>query len=156
MDQSEIAAAAEEFEAAQARGEHFPRAWFDRLTLDDAYRILLARIAHRQRQGARRIGWKIGLTATAIQQQLGVHEPVFGCLLAEGLVNSGHIFRRDALIEPAFENELCIVLDRDLPPGATYADVAVGIIQVDTAFKIIKTLSKRAGQLALALADNGE
>ena len=31
MNQSEIAAAAQEFEAAQARGEYFPRAWFDRL-----------------------------------------------------------------------------------------------------------------------------
>jgi DNA polymerase-4 len=39
MDQSEIAATVREFEAAQARGEYFPKAWFDRLTLDDAYRI---------------------------------------------------------------------------------------------------------------------
>ena len=31
------------------------------------------------------------------------------------LVRSGHIFRRDALIEPGFENELCSVPDRDLP-----------------------------------------
>ena len=35
MDQSEIAAAVEEFETARARGEYFPKAWFDRLTLDD-------------------------------------------------------------------------------------------------------------------------
>src|SRR6516165_4934861 len=98
MDRSEIAAAVQEFEAAQARGEYFPRAWFDRLTLDDAYRILLARIVRRRGEGARRIGWKIGLTAQVIQQQFGLHEPVFGCLLAEGLVRSGHVFRRDALI----------------------------------------------------------
>jgi 2-keto-4-pentenoate hydratase len=48
-----------------------------------------------------------------------LHEPVFACLLAEGLVQSGHVFRRDALIEPGFENELCIGLDRELPANAT-------------------------------------
>lgn len=73
MDHSEIAAAVREFDAAQARGEYFPRAWFDRLTLDDAYRILLALI-RRRGGGSHRIGWKVGLTAPAIQQQFGVHE----------------------------------------------------------------------------------
>ena len=35
MDEHEIAAAAAELSAARARGEYFPRAWFDRLELDD-------------------------------------------------------------------------------------------------------------------------
>ena len=65
-DARELAAAVAEFEAARARGEYFPQAWFDRLSLDDAYRIQLALI---ERRGARRVGWKVGLTATAIQQQ---------------------------------------------------------------------------------------
>jgi 2-keto-4-pentenoate hydratase len=156
MDRSEIAAAVQEFEAAQARGEYFPRAWFDRLTLDDAYRILLARIVRRRGEGARRIGWKIGLTAQVIQQQFGLHEPVFGCLLAEGLVRSGHVFRRDALIEPGFENELCIVLDRDLPANATRADVAAAVGRVHPAFEIIETRGDLSGQLALAVTDNGQ
>src|SRR6516162_7319219 len=69
MDQGEIAAAVQEFGAAQAREEYFPRAWFDRLALDDAYRILLTLIRRRPGEGARRIGWKVGLTAKAIQQQ---------------------------------------------------------------------------------------
>ena len=140
----------------QARGEYFPRAWFDRLTLDDAYRILLARIVRRRGEGARRIGWKIGLTAQVIQQQFGLHEPVFGCLLAEGLVRSGHVFRRDALIEPGFENELCIVLDRDLPANATRADVAAAVGRVHPAFEIIETRGDLSGQLALAVTDNGQ
>jgi 2-keto-4-pentenoate hydratase len=156
MDQSEIAAAAQEFEAAQARGEYFPRAWFDRLALDDAYRILLALVRRRRGDGARRIGWKVGLTAQAIQQQFGVHEPVFACLLAKGLVRSGHVFRRDALIEPGFENELCIVLDRDLPANATRADVAAAVARVYPAFEIIETRGDLTGQLALAVADNGQ
>ena len=48
MDASELAAAVSEIEAAQARGDYFPGAWFDRLTLDDAYRILLALVGRRR------------------------------------------------------------------------------------------------------------
>jgi 2-keto-4-pentenoate hydratase len=156
MEKSEIAAAVPEFEAAQARGEYFPKAWFDRLTLDDAYRILLALVGRRRGAGARRIGWKVGLTAPAIQRQFGVHEPVFACLLAEGLVHSGHVFRRDALIEPGFENELCIVLGRDLPAAATRAEVAAAVDRVHPAFEIIETRGDFTRQLALALADNAQ
>jgi 2-keto-4-pentenoate hydratase len=156
MDQSEIASAAQEFETARARGEYFPRSWFNRLTLDDTYRILLALIGRRRGDGERRIGWKIGLTAPVIQQQFGLHEPVFACLLEGGLVRSGHVFRRDALIEPGFENELCIVLDRDLPADATRAQVAAAVAGVHPAFEIIETRGDLTGQLALAITDNGQ
>src|ERR1700761_9611094 len=102
MNDQDLAAAIGEFEAARTRGEYFPAAWFDRLSLDDAYRIQRGLI---ERSGARQAGWKVGLTATAIQQQFGVHEPVFGRLLAAGRLDSGHVFRHDELIEPGFENE---------------------------------------------------
>jgi len=91
-------AAIEEFWAARARGEYFPAAWFDRLTLDEAYRIQFGMIARRIAAGERQIGWKVGLTAPAIQQQFGFHEPVFGCILDSR--RSGHTFSRDELIQP--------------------------------------------------------
>ena len=153
MEPSEIEAAAAAFEAAAARGEYFPQDWADRLSIDDAYRILLARL---RRRGAQRVGWKVGLTARAIQEQFGVHEPVFGCLLADGLKQSGHVFRRDELIEPGFENELCIVLGRDVPAGATREEVASAVARVHPAFEIIETRGDLTRQLALALADNAQ
>ena len=153
MDERELAAAAAEFEAARARGEYFPTAWFDRLSLDDAYRLQLALI---DRRGDKRIGWKVGLTSRAIQQQFEVHEPVFGCLLANGKLASGHVFRRDELIAPGFENELCIVMGADLAPDATPADVAAAIARVHPAFEIIETRGDLTRQLALALADNAQ
>ena len=153
MDPAEIEAAAAAFEAAAAHGEYFPEAWQDRLSVDDAYRILLARLRLR---GVVRMGWKVGLTARAIQEQFGVHEPVFGCLLADGIKQSGHVFRRDELIEPGFENELCIVLRRDLPAGATRDDVAVAVARVHPAFEIIETRGDLTRQLALAFADNAQ
>lgn len=153
MNENELSVAIGEFEAARARGEHFPNAWFDRLSLDDAYRLQLALI---DRSGARRIGWKVGLTARAIQQQFGVHEPVFGCLLADGKLNTGHVFRREELIEPGFENELCLVMGRDLAPGATREDVAAAVAAIHPAFEIIETRGDLTRQLALALADNAQ
>jgi 2-keto-4-pentenoate hydratase len=153
MNEREIAAATDEFEAARGRGEYFPKAWFDRLSLDDSYRLQLALI---RRRGERRVGWKVGLTSTAIQQQFQVHEPVFGSLLAEGRLGTGHVFRRDALIAPGFENELCIVMGRDLAPGATLADVAATVARAHPAFEIIETRGDLTRQLALALADNAQ
>jgi 2-keto-4-pentenoate hydratase len=153
MNDSEIAAAVAEFAAARQRGEYFPKAWFGRLSLDDAYRVQLALI---RRRGTRRVGWKVGLTSTAIQQQFRVHEPVFGCLLADGKLESGHAFRRGELIAPGFENELCIVMGRDLAPGATRDDIAAAVARVHPAFEIIETRGDLTQQLALALADNAQ
>jgi len=43
----ELATAVEDFWTARARGEFFPQAYVDRLTLDEAYRIQLALIDRR-------------------------------------------------------------------------------------------------------------
>jgi 2-keto-4-pentenoate hydratase len=153
MDERALSAAVLEFEAARSRGEYFPAAWFDRLSLDDAYRLQLALI---DRRGDKRIGWKVGLTSRAIQQQFQVHEPVFGCLLADGKLDSGHVFRAEELIAPGFENELCIVMGADLAPTATPADVAAAVTRVHPAFEIIETRGDLTRQLALALADNAQ
>ena len=153
MNDSELAAAIAEFAAARARDDYFPAAWEGRLSLDDAYRIQLGLIAAR---GAQRVGWKVGLTSRAIQQQFAVHEPVFGCLLADGRLDSFHVFQSEALIAPGFENELCIVMGGDLAPGATFDDVAAAIDRVHPAFEIIETRGDLTAQLALALADNAQ
>src|SRR5262245_66677718 len=107
-----VQTAIEDFWTARARGEYFPQAYFDRLTLDDAYHIQLGIIDRRVAAGERQIGWKVGLTAKVIQQQFGYHEPVFGCILES--LPSGHRFRSGELISPGFETELCIRLARPL------------------------------------------
>ena len=89
MDAGELERAIDEVGAAHKRGDFFPKAWFDRLDLDDAYRIQLALIRRRcEETKQRRVGWKVGLTAKAIQEQFGFNEPVFGCLLSGGKVMS--------------------------------------------------------------------
>ena len=58
-----VQTAIEDFWIARARGEYFPQAYFDRLTLDDAYHIQLGIIDRRVAAGEHHIGWKVGLTA---------------------------------------------------------------------------------------------
>src|SRR2546422_10055946 len=114
MDRAALESVIDEFWAERRRGVYFPAAWHDRLDLDDAYRIQLGLVGRRCTGGIIQSGWKVGLTAKAIQEQFKVHEPVFGCLLSEGRVASGQAFRHADLIAPGFENEICVVLGRDL------------------------------------------
>jgi 2-keto-4-pentenoate hydratase len=150
----DLATAVEDFWTARARGEFFPRAYFDRLDLDDAYRIQLALIDRRVAAGERQIGWKVGLTAKPIQQQFGFHEPVFACILETQ--PSGHVFGASELINPGFETELCMRLGRGLEGSASLEQVRAAVDVVHPAFEIIETRGDFSNQMALALADNGQ
>jgi 2-keto-4-pentenoate hydratase len=147
-------AAIASFQAARARGEHFPREWFDRLSLDEAYRIQLGLIDHRATAGERQIGWKVGLTAPAIQQQFGFHEPVFGCLLETR--PSGHVFRADELIRPGFESELCLHIKEPLSGEVDMTTVRRAVDVVYPALEIIETRGDLSAQIAVAMADNAQ
>jgi 2-keto-4-pentenoate hydratase len=142
------------FWAARSRGEYFPKDWFDRLTLDQAYRIQLGMIARRIAAGERQIGWKVGLTAPAIQQQFGFHEPVFGCILDSK--PSGHVFRRDELIRPGFEPELCLRIRETLRGEVDAATARRAIDAVYPALEIIETRGDFTAQIAVAMADNAQ
>jgi 2-keto-4-pentenoate hydratase len=156
MNQQQITQAVEDFIGARARREYFPRAWQDTLTFDDAYRIQLGLVdRYASDPGKKRIGWKVGLTAPAIQSQFQVDEPVFGCLLEEGKLPSGHVLSAD-LINPGFENEICVLLGRDLAPTATLAEVSRAIGALFPAIEIIETRGDFTRQLALAIADNAQ
>ena len=141
------------FWEARQRGEYFPAAFFGKLSIDQAYRIQLGLIARRCAAGERQIGWKVGLTAPAIQAQFGFHEPVFGCILDR--VPSGHVFAPD-LITPGFENELCMRLGCDLPGPVTLDQAAAAIDVIYPSLEIIETRGPFTEQIALALADNAQ
>ena len=150
----DVQAAIESFWQAAQRGDHFPPDWYDRLDLDAAYRIQLGLIERRCARGERQIGWKVGLTAPAIQQQFGFHEPVFGCILQRD--ESGRVFRPDELIKPGFEPELCLRVGRDLTGTVTPEAARNAIDMVYPALEIIETRGPFTAQIAVALADNAQ
>lgn len=149
-----LATAVEDFWIARGRGEFFPRAYFDRLALDDAYRVQLALIDRRVAAGERHIGWKVGLTAKVIQEQFGFHEPLFGCILETR--PSGHVFGATELICPGFETELCIRLGRGLEGRATLDQVLTAVDVIHPSFEIIETRGDLVKQISLAVADNAQ
>jgi 2-keto-4-pentenoate hydratase len=150
---NDLQRAVEEFWAGRARGEYFPAGYFNRLTLDEAYRIQLALIDRRCAQGERQIGWKVGLTSKAIQQQFGFHEPCFGCILETR--PSGHVFAAGELIRPGFETELCVRLGRPLAGEVSPEEVRAAVAVVYPSFEITETRGDPA-QIALMLADNAQ
>jgi 2-keto-4-pentenoate hydratase len=150
----DLATAIDSFWQAAQRGEYFPPVWYDKLDLDAAYRIQLGLIERRCARGERQIGWKVGLTAPAIQQQFGFHEPVFGCILQRDA--TGRVFRPDELIKPGFEPELCLRIGHDLPHGVTPEAARGAIDMVYPALEIIETRGPFTEQIAVALADNAQ
>ena len=149
----DVQRAVDKFWATRARGEYFPAEYFDRLSLDEAYRIQLALIDRRCAAGERQIGWKVGLTSKAIQEQFGFHEPCFGCILETR--PTGHVFASGELIRPGFETELCMQLDRPLAGAVSLDEVRAAVGLVHPSFEIIETRGDPA-QIALMLADNAQ
>ena len=101
------------------------------------------------------VGWKVGLTSTAMQAQQGVHEPCLGHLLQSGQRPSPARFDFDALLSPGFENELCIRLGQAIESAdPSLDDVAEAVEAVAPALEIIEKRSPFGADFPLALAGN--
>jgi 2-keto-4-pentenoate hydratase len=145
-------AAVGSFWSSRPRGVYFPKEWFDKLSLDEAYRIQLGILDRRCAAGERHIGWKVGLTAEPAQQEFGCDEPVFGCLMESH--PSGHVFRRRDLVSPGFEAELCLRVSQPLTGEVSLREVCRAVDQVYPALEIIETRGDSAQQFAVSVADN--
>ncbi len=126
-------------------------------SIDDAYSVQLGLLERYERAGERQAGWKVGLTAKAIQEQLGYHEPVFGFLLESGHRPSGIVFDFDALNRPGIENEICITLGESLAgPGVTFEQARRAVSDVAPALEVIEKRHVARPDMGLTMADNGQ
>ena len=112
-------------------------------TLADAYAIQTAWTAMRVARGEKVMGRKIGLTAKAVQEQLGVDQPDYGTLWQSSFheAKNGSVTVPAAdFIAPRIEGEVAFLIGKPLDrPGITPADVlaateacALGVEIVDS------------------------
>ena len=124
---------------------------YEGLSVDEAYRIQLALIDRKLREGARVVGHKIGLTAVAMQQLLGVDQPDFGHILDTMMVQDGSAVDRSELIYPRVEGEITFLLKEDLRgPGVTVARVLAATEYVMPSLEIVDS---RIADWRIKLAD---
>jgi 2-keto-4-pentenoate hydratase len=157
MTASDIDSVIDAFWQELRRGVHFPKAWNGKLSLDEAYRVQLGLVARRVAAGERQVGWKVGLTSKAIQEQFRVPHPVLGCLFESGIKSSGDVFTHADIVNPGFENEICMRLARDLAgPKIGIEDARRAVEVCYPAFEITETHGDFTGELSLAIADNAQ
>jgi 2-keto-4-pentenoate hydratase len=125
--------------------------------VEGAYRIQQLNTRHWLDEGRRIAGRKIGLTAEAVQKQLGVDRPDYGVLFEDMRVPNGGSLPAARLIQPKAEAEVAIVLAHDLvKPDATPEDVAAAAECACAAIEIVDSRI-RDWKISFAdtVADNG-
>lgn len=85
------------------------------LSVGEAYELQHEVTRLRERRGEQVVGYKIGCTSAAIQQQLGIREPIFGRLFDTGMFPSGVPISASRFNHLAIEGELAVRLNRDVP-----------------------------------------
>lgn len=137
------------------QGIYYPSEWRGKFGVDDGYRVQLGILEKQIKAGERHGGWKVGLTAKAIQKQVDFHERVFGYLLESGALSSGAALPFDEMVAPSFETELCVTLGRDLQgPDVTARQAREALIAVAPALEIVEKRGDFAGDPPLSMADN--
>jgi 2-keto-4-pentenoate hydratase len=127
------------------------------LTLDAAYAAQLAQVGSRLAAGARLKGHKVGLTAAAMREQLGIDQPDYGHLLDDMFFLERTPIPAGLFIQPRIEPEVAFVLSAPLRgPGLTVADVIAATGFVLPALEIIDSRI-RDWRISLldTVADNG-
>ena len=108
-------------------------------------------------EGRRIVGRKAGLTAKAVQQQLGVDQPDFGVLFDDMRVADGEKLDPAKCLQPKAEAEIAFVLGSDLPSASsTPAEVAAAVATVHAAIEIVDSrIADWKITFADTVADNG-
>ncbi len=135
-----IMAAASTLRQARLHGTPVPpvSAKFGLSGLADAYRVAEINTAARVAEGRRIVGKKIGLTAKAVQQQLGVDQPDFGVLFDDMEFLRGADIPSERLIQPKVEAEVAFVVERDIDGEApTYGEFLNGLAYALPALEIV-------------------
>lgn len=116
-----------------------------------AYAVQQRLIEGRLAAGAVVVGRKIGLTAEAVREQLGVDQPDFGVLLSDMAYPDGATVPIRSVLQPRVEAEVAFVLGADL--DSTSLDVAAVRAAVDHVVAAVEICGSRITDWDISLAD---
>lgn len=124
---------------------------------DGAYAVQAINTQFWRDEGRRIVGRKIGLTAVAVQKQLGVDQPDFGVLFEDMRIEDGGVLPASRAIQPKAEAEVALVMARDLDRiDATAEDVAAAVKGAVAAIEIVDSrIADWKITFADTVADNG-
>ncbi len=118
---------------------------------EDAYQVQERNTARYLESGRRLAGRKIGLTAKAVQLQLGVDEPDYGMVWADTEFTPDDTVPIDTFLQPRVEAEIAFLLARDIGDrNATSATVAAA---VDCAFSAVEIVDSAIADWKITLVD---
>jgi 2-keto-4-pentenoate hydratase len=133
------------------------RSWLAPHDADGAYAVQTINTRFWKSQGRRIVGRKAGLTARAVQQQLGVDQPDFGVLFEDMRIADGGRLDPARCIQPKAEAEIAFVLAHDLDavdPSPEQVAAAVGAVHA--AIEIVDSrIADWKISFADTVADNG-
>jgi len=142
MNSEDIQAAARALLAAEEKRQQIGllSLAYPGMTLDEAYAVQAELVAEKLARGRKVIGWKIGLTSRAMQEQLKIDTPDSGVLLDDMLFPHGGTVPKNHFIQPRVEAEIAFIMARDLAgPDVTRADVVAATAHVAPALEILDT-----------------
>jgi len=158
MPRTDHNAIARRLRAAYANGPVPPlRDGLDPGDAAGAYAVQAINTRFWERQGRCIVGRKAGLTAKAVQAQLGVDQPDFGVLFDDMRLADGCRLDPARCIQPKAEAEIAFVLGSDLPHAdTTPAMLAAAVAGVHAAIEIVDSrIAKWKITFADTVADNG-
>lgn len=143
---------AERLRAAYTNGVVSPlRDGLEPLDSDGAYAVQAMNTRFWRQGGRRVVGRKIGLTAKAVQAQLGVDQPDFGILFEDKQIPDGGELAKSRVLQPKAEAEIALVLANGLPDPET--DAATVLHAADYAVAAIEIVDSRIADWRITFAD---
>ena len=121
--------------------------------IDAAYQAQHRLTERRLAAGARIIGRKIGLTAPAVQRQIGVDRPDFGVLFDDMRYEDGAEIPFGRLLQPKAEAEVAFLLAKDISDAKTASDPAAIRDAVALAFPAIEIVDSRIADWRIGITD---
>ncbi len=102
-------------------------------------------------KGRRVVGRKVGLTAEAVQKQLGVDRPDFGVLFADMEIANGGILLQSKVIQPKAEAEVALIMARDFADANATPESFANA--VECAVAAIEIVDSRIADWKITFAD---